>query len=284
MATLLTSLPVQPGNYAVRSLHDVVECEYNPTLNFYGPAGGLYFQDRNVVLSPDADFEWRGLSIPEGQTLQLRFHIGNGYYLSNIAVPSAFLAGDAANPFSLYPGITVPKGGKVGIELTLPGGQATVAQIQLRGVKKYRKSERLSTLPAGMADQDLYIDLPFWYYYTLPITNSTNPAIATVPNISLLVDSDANFAWRSLMYTSTGPFNILIRNSSSERQLSNVFVPSANINGYPSVPAFRYPEMVVPRGGQFLVDVQDTSGGANTINLLFGGVKRFVALPAGVGQ
>lgn len=98
-----------------------------------------FLQNQSVATTNDADFEWRAtvISFSTG-SFNVRFSDSQGYYLSNSLVASANILGDASSPDPVFPGILIPAGGKIGIDIQDTSGSGNTIQIVFRGVKRYR--------------------------------------------------------------------------------------------------------------------------------------------------
>ena len=115
-----------------------------------------------------------------------------------------------------------------------------------------------------------YVDVDFSYVYDVTLTGNQ-----FLRDQSVSTTNDADFAWRAIVITvSTGAFNVRFADSQGY-YLSNGMIASANILGDPSSPYPIFPEIIIPAGGRIGIDIQDTSGNSNTIELLFRGVKRY---------
>jgi hypothetical protein len=115
-----------------------------------------------------------------------------------------------------------------------------------------------------------YVDVDFTYPYDVVLTANQflrDQAISTT--------NDADFAWRAIVIaTMTGTFNVRFADSQGY-WLSNSVVSNANLLGDAASPFPVFPEILIPAGGRIAIDIQDTSGGTNTIQLLMRGVKRY---------
>lgn len=120
------------------------------------------------------------------------------------------------------------------------------------------------------ASPDKYVDVDFTYPYDVILT-----ANQFLRDQSVSTTNDADFAWRAIVIASfTGTFNVRFADSQGY-YLSNGVVSNANILGDAASPFPVFPEILIPAGGRIAIDIQDTSGGTNTIELLMRGVKRF---------
>lgn len=297
-----SNLRVPPGSYDVISNEQVVDVEFSTTDYFQYQAGKIdttitqpRFRDDSVCVSRDSAFQWRALEINGTGTFSVRFTDSDGFYLSNAPVPSYFFgaggasgtpltSGDSACPFSLFPGVLIPKGGRIGVEyfsndLTIQSTPATLptynVQLLLRGVKRYVLDQRISQYPAGNSDQDRYIDLPFWYYFQIPEID----AGITLPNLALPTDQDADFTYRSIqIYTNYSTLTLRLKDG-NERYYANAQSPMTTLIGSPSIPRLIYPEVTIPAGGNIVVEMTNTGAFPNVVNLLFVGTKRYLVAP-----
>jgi hypothetical protein len=115
-----------------------------------------------------------------------------------------------------------------------------------------------------------YADIDFTYVYDVTLS-----ALQALPNQSVATTNDADFIWRAVVITTlTGPFTVLFKDS-QRFQLSNAQIAWSNIVGDASSPYPIFPEIVIPAGGEIGIDITDTSGAPNVIQIAFRGVKRF---------
>ena len=93
-------------------------------------------QDNRVVLDPDSDFLWWGLTT-EGN-INLRFRDAQLWNLSNGIIQLANLPGVLVNgrPYPIWPPVLFPAGAEIGIVVQETGGGAT-RQLLFRGAKRY---------------------------------------------------------------------------------------------------------------------------------------------------
>ena len=109
------------------------------------------------------------------------------------------------------------------------------------------------------------------YDIPLDITLTANQNIVT----SLDADPDAYFLWRALVISqATGTFAVRFSDSRNYF-LSSGRIASANLTSDPASPYPIFPELPISPNGKIIVDIQDTSGAGNTIQLVFRGAKRF---------
>ena len=98
-----------------------------------------FLRDQSISTTNDADFEWRALVIAYSTgAFNVRFADSQGFYLSNGMIVSANIIGDAASPYPIFPGILIPAGGRIGIDIQDTSGSTNVIQLLCRGVKRYR--------------------------------------------------------------------------------------------------------------------------------------------------
>jgi hypothetical protein len=98
-----------------------------------------FLRDQSIPTTNDADFEWRAIviSLATG-TFNVRFADSQGYYLSNGMIASANILGDASSPYPVFPGILIPAGGRIGVDIQDTSGAPNTIEILCRGVKRYR--------------------------------------------------------------------------------------------------------------------------------------------------
>jgi hypothetical protein len=115
-----------------------------------------------------------------------------------------------------------------------------------------------------------WVDIDFTYPYDVVLQ-----ANQFLRDQSVSTTNDADFIARAIVIGfATGSFNIRWTDSQS-MYLSNGMIASANLLGDASSPYPIFPELIIPAGGRIGIDIQDTSNGTNTIEILWRGVKRF---------
>lgn len=115
-----------------------------------------------------------------------------------------------------------------------------------------------------------FTDVDFTYPYDVVLAGNQFLRDQTVSTTN-----DADFCMRGLVIaTATGAFNLRISDSQGF-YLSNGVIASANLIGDAASPFVIFPELIIPAGGKIGIDIQDTSGSQNTIEILFRGVKRY---------
>ncbi len=117
--------------------------------------------------------------------------------------------------------------------------------------------------PAG------YIDVPFDYVY-----NQTLSASQVLNNEVVSIFTEADFAWRGLIFTSTGLFSVQFQDGQGY-YLSSGQVFSTNMPNTPGDPFPRFPEVVYPAGGRISLNITELSADTNVVQLLFVGVNRY---------
>ncbi len=101
--------------------------------------GGQFLQNQALVTTNDADFQWRATVISTATgSFNIRFSDSQGQYLSNTLVASANIQGDASSPDPVFPGVLIPAGGRIGIDIQDASGSTNTIQIVFKGVKRYR--------------------------------------------------------------------------------------------------------------------------------------------------
>ncbi len=91
-----------------------------------------------VAISNDADFVLRALCIQVYTSVfSLQLSDSNGYLLSNAALLSTNLLGDAAAPYPMEPELWFPAAGRIGVNIADVSNAGNTIQIIFRGVKRY---------------------------------------------------------------------------------------------------------------------------------------------------
>jgi hypothetical protein len=90
----------------------------------------------------------------------------------------------------------------------------------------------------------------------------------------LSVNGDADFIVKAICGTSTGTYTIRLKDAHGY-YLSSAQLKSANVVGTRVAPAPMFPELFIPRAGKLGIDITDTSGASNVVEIVFIGVKRY---------
>lgn len=108
------------------------------------------------------------------------------------------------------------------------------------------------------------------YDYVFNITLTANQITQGQQSI----DTDSDFLWEAVRVSSaTGAFNVQFTDA-RRYQLSDGYLPSSIYTG--ADPYALGNALVEPAGGRFLINLQDTSGAENTIQIVFIGAKRYL--------
>ena len=115
-----------------------------------------------------------------------------------------------------------------------------------------------------------YVDVDFSYVYDVVLTANQvlkDQAVSTM--------NDADFAIRGVFIGfNTGAFSVRFSDSQGY-YLSNGLIASGNLLGDASSPMPIWPEILIPAGGRIGIDITETSGASNTVEIVFRGVKRY---------
>jgi len=115
-----------------------------------------------------------------------------------------------------------------------------------------------------------YVDVDFSYVYDVVLTANQvlkDQAVSTM--------NDADFAMRAVVIAfNTGSFSARFSDSQGY-YLSNGLIASGNLIGDAASPLPIWPEILIPAGGRIGIDITETSGNPNTVEILFRGVKRY---------
>jgi hypothetical protein len=107
------------------------------------------------------------------------------------------------------------------------------------------------------------------YDYVLDVVLTANQ----ITQVQKSIDTDSDFLWEAVkITTATGTFNVQFTDA-RRYQLSDGYLPSTVYTG--ADPYALGNALVEPAGGRFLVNLQDTSGAGNTIQIVFQGAKRY---------
>ena len=114
-----------------------------------------------------------------------------------------------------------------------------------------------------------FVDVPFNYIY-----NNTLTALQVLNNEVVSIFTEADFAWRGLIFSATGLFSVQFQDGQGYF-LSAGQMFSSNMPNTPGDPWPVFPEVLYPAGGRIFLNITDLSGNPNTIQLLFVGVNRY---------
>ncbi len=90
------------------------------------------------------------------------------------------------------------------------------------------------------------------------------------------IDKDSDFILTGIHGTSTGSYTINFRLPSGRQFANGTQIRNTNLVGTANQPAAIGPELVYPAGGIGpAVDITETSGAGNTIEIIFSGLRRF---------
>ena len=130
-----------------------------------------------------------------------------------------------------------------------------VAPMQARGLR--------DASPVG------YHDIPFDYVFTVTLT-----ALQSLQGEQQSINTDSDFMWRALVFSSDGAFSVRFSDSQAFF-LSDSEIWSANLSNDGSSPYTVFPEVPFPAGSRIGIDITDLSNAGNDVQLIFKGVKRF---------
>ena len=114
-----------------------------------------------------------------------------------------------------------------------------------------------------------FLDTQFSYTYDVTLT-----ADQTLFNEVVSIFSEADFAWRALIFTATDLFAVRFQDGQGY-YISAGMVFSTNLPNSAGDPFPWFPEILYPAGGQIQLDIQDLSGAENVIQILFVGANRY---------
>ena len=114
-----------------------------------------------------------------------------------------------------------------------------------------------------------FIDIPFNYIYNVVLTASQ-----VLNNEVVSIFTEADFAWRGLIFSATGLFSVQFQDGQGY-YVSAGQIFSTNMPNTPGNPWPVFPEILYPAGGRIYLNITDLSAATNTIQLLFVGVNRY---------
>jgi hypothetical protein len=89
------------------------------------------------LIHTDSIFLWRALVFGSTGVFSVRFADSQGYYLSDGQVDSGNLSNDGSSPYIIFPEVPLPRGGRIGIDLTDLSGNQNRIQLVFKGVKRF---------------------------------------------------------------------------------------------------------------------------------------------------
>lgn len=121
----------------------------------------------------------------------------------------------------------------------------------------------------GLAAPAGYVDVPFEYTYEVDLA-----ADELLNNEVVSIYTEADFAWRGLIFNTDGTFKIQFQDGQGY-VISSGMVFSQNMPNTAGDPFPRFPEILYPAGGRIILNIQDTSGDDNTGQIIFMGVHQY---------
>jgi hypothetical protein len=97
------------------------------------------------------------------------------------------------------------------------------------------------------------------------------------PDLTQFIDGDSDFMLVSIHGTSTGTYNIQLKDRAG-RPIHSGLADARNVVGTAQLPVRVRPALFFPAAGRIGISLTDTSGAPNTVQLIFSGIKRFRAL------
>lgn len=113
-----------------------------------------------------------------------------------------------------------------------------------------------------------------FYDYVLPPTTIT-PAVTPNLNTAIVIDADADFQAIWLLANSTGTFTARFGDGATGRYFMSRPVNNVNLFGTALQPFPMLPPYVWKHQGSIILDLTDTSGAPNTLQIVFSGKKIF---------
>lgn len=116
---------------------------------------------------------------------------------------------------------------------------------------------------------DGFVDVPFNYTYAVSLT-----ANQVLNNEVVSIFTEADFAWRGLIFTTDGLFSVQFQDGQGY-YLSAGQMFSSNMANTPGDPWPVFPEVLYPAGGRIYFNITNLTADDNTGQLLFVGVNRY---------
>lgn len=119
------------------------------------------------------------------------------------------------------------------------------------------------------ANQPTYVEEPAIYYFTYTLTSDQH-----VSDIAVQIDRDSDFLLTGINGSSTGTYTLNFRLPSG-RQVSNFEVLNTDLIGTANQPTAIGPPPIYRAGSNGpQLTLTDTSGGSNSIIIVFSGIRR----------
>lgn len=136
-------------------------------------------------------------------------------------------------------------------------------------------------------------DVDFTYPYDVTLNPNALAAGQTLSDV-IKTNTDADFHMTAIVINVQTSIQYSFRlNVNGVYYLSSGQILAANLAGDPSAPPPVLGKFVIPRGADLNIDLTDLSGAANTIEILFRGIKKYgnnvsarapqASVPAGLG-
>jgi hypothetical protein len=266
--------------------------------NFFTLGAGVESRGNQESIYSDANFVWRAtqfaLNLSSGNTFQFQFAdqaekiYSNGYIdSSQLGVTTAGLT-----PYPQFPEVEFPAGGGIYVNLLNPFGGSSIFQLIFKGCKRFYDLEKackmlpqrlynpyaqpgLNGVNANSPDDD-YVDVDTAYVYNSPI-DFTGELVGQ----QLTLSGDSDFALRAIEVSlATGGSQTLLRFYNNQGYyLSDNYIDSSLYNSILSQPFVVFPEMLFAASSRIMIDLNNvnTSGGTQTVTIVFRGVKRYRA-------
>lgn len=132
--------------------------------------------------------------------------------------------------------------------------------------------------PAADPAAGAEVAIEMFYQYQATVT-----ALAANANVtpSIVLDADSDFMLIWLIASSTGTFQFRMQDNATGRFFQNGKINSVNMFGTAQQPFPMLPPYVFKRQNSIGLDITDTSGAPNTIQIVLAGKKIFPSVTAG---
>lgn len=126
---------------------------------------------------------------------------------------------------------------------------------------------RLGEIPLSQQAQQTSYEEP--YGIPFDVTLSANQELLQQ---GVFIDHDGDFVLKAIVGSQTGAYSLRLRLPSG-RQYPAGYVKNVNFVGTAQFPVPVEPNVVFPSGSKVSIDIKDTSGSSNTVQLLLIGSK-----------
>lgn len=256
---------------------------------------GVESRGNQVNIYTDAAFVWRAtqfaLSPDSGNTFQFQFADQGEKLYSSDYIDSSQLDLDlmGLSPYPQFPEAEFQAGSGIYANLLNPFGGTSIFQLVFKGCKRFYDLEKACKMlnrtynpyaAPGLngvntiAPDDEFVDIDTTYMYNSPLNFTTE-----LVGQQLTLAGDSDFELRAIEVATSAPSNTtLLRFYNSQGYyLSDNYIDSSLYNPIFAQPFVIFPGMLFPASSRIMIDLNNISGSAQSLQIAFRGVKRYRA-------